>query len=204
MRKRLLPAGLVLLVAILLIPLLKGFVRQVIVVPLLRLHWLGGLLFNSVPQTLFWALFLAVALFMAAKSLIRRRKRTWRAATIEALRPGQVQDLTRRIQYAARGGYFKRELARYLSELLLEVLADYERTTTEQIGIRLSTGGLDVPPEVRALLQAGSAPPFSKPIGFFEMLRHRFRLRAQTSLLDPDLERVVQFLEDRLNVRHDH
>ena len=71
MSNRLLLAGLVLLALMAL--LIRGFVREIIVVPLLYGLWIAGLILQSAPQVLLWSLFILVALIAASRSLIAPR-----------------------------------------------------------------------------------------------------------------------------------
>jgi hypothetical protein len=204
MRKRLLPVGIVLLLAVPLVLVLRDLAREVIVVPLLHLLWVGDLYFQSIPQALFWALFSMVALIIAARSLVRDKKPARKKRQTETVGEGQVQVLTRWIRYAAQGGYSKWWLAQHLGELTCEVLAYRERITPGQMREQLRDGDLDAPPEVRAFLQAGLTLTFSRSVSLFSRLRRRLRSSVQTSAPDADLERVVQYLEDRLEAQYDH
>ena len=203
MRRRILLIGLVLLVATPLMLALRGFAREVIVVPLLHLLLIGQIFFNAIPQLLFWVVFIAFALLIAMESLIRRRQIAQELPEIEMARRGRVENLARRIERAKEGEYFRWSFSRYLRELALVVLADRHRTTPEQIRQSLRTGRLNAPPEVHTLLQVGPAPPSSLPLGLFRTLRYRLRPSVKTSPPDPNLKNIVAFLEDQLDVRHD-
>jgi hypothetical protein len=203
-RKGLLLVGLVLLLAVPLMLMLRGVARGVIVVPFLYFLWVADLFFKSVPQPLFWALFLGFALLIAARSLFtgklpKRQKRE--AAWYDK---GQLHVLARWVHLAARGGYFKWRLAQHLRELTVEVLAYREGTTPEKIKRQVRRGRLDAPAEIEAFLQAGLKPLFSRPAFLFSKLLDRFRSRSKPSLVDLGPESVVQFLEDHLEIEHDH
>jgi hypothetical protein len=203
MRRRLLLLGLTLLLAAPLVLVLRDFAREAIVVPLLYVLWLGRLLFQSIPQPLLWSLFLTLVLFVAVRSLVKRRGSVGEMREPEAESPGRVRVWARRIQLAARGDYSRWRLAHYVRKLILDVLAHRERLTPEQLKRRLGTGEVHAPLAVQAYLRAGLMPMPSGPIGFLSRLRHRLRSRARTSPLDADLESAVQFLENQLEVPHD-
>ena len=198
-RNRLLFLGLVLLVAIPLALVLRDVVRQVLVVPLLYLLWLGSLLFHAVPQVFFWALLLAITLFLAVRSLTRRGRPPRETRDEKPGYPGQVQVWTQRVYLMERGDYSGWYVAQRLRRLILEVLAHHERLSIEQIKQHLKTGELDASPQVRACLQAGLAPAF-RSRGLFSRLWHRLRLSVRAPLPDLDLEGVVQFLENQLKI----
>jgi hypothetical protein len=202
-RKRLLLLGLILLLAAPLVLVLRGFVREAVVVPLLYVLWIGRLLFRSIPQSLLWALLLAVALLLATRSLVERKKRLRETRGAEAERTGRVGLWARRIRLTARGDYSRWGLAQHLGKLALEVLAHQERLSARQTRRYLETGELDVPPEIRAYLHARFRPTPPRPIGIFSRLMQRRRLGVQVSPLDVDPEAVVRFLEGQLEVQHE-
>ena len=133
MRKRLWFLGLILVLAIPLVWVLKDFAREAIATPLLYVLWIGDLFFQSIPQVLFWALFLASALIVAGRSLIRGKKPAQQEREAETVRKGQVQVLTRWLLLAAQEDYFEWRLARHLGELTSAVLAQRERTAVARM-----------------------------------------------------------------------
>ena len=200
MRKRLWFIGLILVLAIPLVWVLKDFAREAIATPLLYVLWIGDLFFQSIPQVLFWALFLASALIVAGRSLIRGKKPAQQEREAETVRKGQVQILARWLHLAAQEDYFEWRLARHLGELTSAVLAQRERTAIAQMRKHLRDGELDLPPEVQAYLQTGLTLAFSKSGSPFSRLKLRLRSRIHTAELDPGPENVVQFLENQLEV----
>lgn len=208
LRERLLLLGLVLLLAIPLVFVLRGGVREAIVVPVLYILWLGRLFLQSVPQSLLWALFLMVGLVVAVRSFRAARGSTQHSIPPRRVRggaySGPVWTWQRRIHLVARGSYYEWYLAQHLGRLAQEVLVTRERLAPGQIKLHhlFSDGGLDAPPEVRAYLEAGlgSLPPRSVRFPRLARLLRRFRPPAQASPLDLDPERVVQFLERQLEV----
>jgi membrane protein implicated in regulation of membrane protease activity len=203
MRVRLLLiAVLVLLLTLLLALALQGFARDVFLVELGRAYWEVRALFESVPQVALWVLLLLALLVMAAKSLFRRRGPPQKRAEEEVVTAGRVLVLTRQIQQASKGDYFKWSLARYLGDLTCEVLAQQERATPEQLRRRLRAGKLDLRPTaspgIQEYLEFGRAPLPATPNGFFSRLRARWGTADQPPASDPTLEGVVEFLEERL------
>lgn len=200
MRKRLWFIGLILVLAIPLVLVLKDFAREAIATPLLYVLWIGDLFFQSIPQVLFWALFLASALIVAGRSLIRGKKPAQQEREAETVRKGQVQILARWLHLAAQEDYFEWRLARHLGELTSAVLAQRERTAVARMRKHLRDGELDLPPEVQAYLQTGLTLAFSKSGSPFSRLLLRLRSSTHTTELDPGPEKVVQFLENQLEV----
>lgn len=200
MRKRLLLAGLILLLAIPLMAVIRNFTREVLALMIARILWFGRVVFESTAQEVWWVYFLLAAAYVALRSLIRSKGHLRGRAEAKVEHRGQIEVLTRWIQHAVWGDYFKRRLAQYLGELTLEVLGHEEQVTPGQVERRLKEQSLGVPPEILALLQAELAVDFSEPTGLSSKLGQRLRPSAWTSPPNLDLERVVQFLENRLEV----
>lgn len=196
---RLLLAGLVLLLAIPLMLILKDVVREVVLIPLWRVLWLLSLVLRAIPQVFFWGALLVIILFLAVKSLARQEKPIKKVWDVEPGYPGRVMIWAQRVYLMERGEYSRRYMAQRLRRLVLEVLAYSERLNIEQVRQRLKTGELDTPPEVQACLQA-ELTSMSKLHGWFSRLWHRLRPGTRTAPPDFDLDRVIQFLEDQLNI----
>ena len=179
MLKRWLPLGLILVLAALLTPLAQGYTREAIVRPLLYFYWVGRLIFESIPQVVFWSIFLIVILFFAMKSLWQTKPRLRLARQPKAARPEE---------------YYKWRLAQRLNKLVVTALAQDERIEPREVRRRLAGKQLELSPEVQAYLEAGMTS-FSHFLG----ARPRFRLRRQSTALDLDPERIIQFLEENVD-----
>lgn len=201
MSKRWLVVGAVLLLAAPLVLLLRDFTREVLLVQLYRVAWTLRLVFETLPQTPLWFLFLAVVAFLAVRSLLRQ-PRPRRPTEAEVEHEGQLHRLVRWIEQAREGEYFRWSLSRQLGELALDVLAHEQRAAPGQIRRRLRAGELDAPPEVLACLEAGLRPAYLLPRGFLDRLRPRLLPGAEPPP-DPALEAVVRYLETQLEVDHD-
>jgi hypothetical protein len=200
---RLALVALVLLLTALLTVLFRGVARDLIVVPLLQALWIGGLALGVVPQILFWVLLLVVGLLVAVHSLTEYKGRRRNAEKAKAVYRGRVRTLLRWVQHASESAYFRGHLARRLTALAIEV-QEYRKKRTpevldpEHFGARLE--GLDVPPEVRAYLQAGTTPMSASALTSVSRLARWLQPRKRAPFLDPGLEAVVRFLEDQLEV----
>jgi hypothetical protein len=94
--------------------------------------------------------------------------------------------------------YFRQRLARRLAKLATELQAYRQERVSERFDRRLDD--LDAPPDIRAYLQAGMT--FSRSGGFGSRFLRWLRPRRSPPFLDSDLERVVRFLEDQLEVHY--
>ena len=190
MKRNLLPIGLGLTIGLLAL-FLRDFVREEVVIPLLKLVRFV----EDLPQNMLWFFFLGIMVFFAYKSLNK-----WRPPGLKVRRPktshrGQIELLVGLIEQARQEGYFRERLARYLGELTLETLALQERLTPEIMKEHLRSGTLDVPPEILDYLRAGlisDSPHYGKRGKMY------FRSEAQSSPLELDPGLVVEFLEHQL------
>ena len=205
----------VLLVAALTL-VLRDWVRDAIVTPVLFILWLGGLLIKSTPQWVFWGVFLVLALLILANSLGTGKRLDQNVDRAEPERPRRERVLfwAKQIRWRARRDFSPVGSAEPLRRLVLEVVAFQERLSLTEVEQRLESGELNVPLAIRAYLQYRPAPVPLSSMGFWEMLRHRWlnwisglthtRSFAQSSPFDGELESVIQFLEGRLEIEHDH
>ena len=173
---------------------LRGWVQETLVTPLLYAVWLAQLLLASVPQALLWAVFLVLLLRVAAGSLrAGRQARLVRPAYQASAQRGRVQTLARWI-HSTRREYFKRQLARHLGELAVQVTQPHELLSAAEISAALRSGQMDAPPEILAYFRAG-LDIYSRPASLLTRLAWIFGKQAPTSPLDLELEQVVRFLE---------
>ncbi len=192
MRNRLLPLGLILLLAGLLTPVLQNFIGETIVGPLLYLLWVGRLIFASIPQVVIWGLFFIIALLIAGRSLYQKQPPLRRIRRPPPPDQGRIERWAKLIHQADQENYYRWQLAQHLRKLTLEAVAHEERLTAKQVQQHLADNKLNLPPDIQAYFQAStiSFTHFSEPT-------RRPWSRTTTSPLDLDPERVVRFLEDK-------
>ena len=194
MKNRFLPLIVALISAAFLAFLVKDFIRDVIILPLLYVFWYVTLFLRSLPQFLFWAIFILMALTIALRSLSRGDGAERKAKVEPPTLGGPVAVWSRLIQHAEAGGYSRWQLSQSLARLTWELLGNGERLSTQQVDARLRQGDLDLPPEVRAYFQAGMIPyqPISR-------LKRRLLGNHTNTPLDLNPEQVIQYLEEKLD-----
>jgi len=179
-----------------------GYMRDVIIIPLLYFFWGARLLYESIPQTALWGCFLAIALLIVLRGLLRPSA----AATLQSATPAPLERLApwaRLLHQAERDGLARWRLAQRLGILAQDVLAYREQDTPQHIRRRLDDGSQPVPPEVRAYLRAGMTA--YQPLGRSRRGRSllaRLGLRREPAPSDPldlDPEQIVQLLEETLS-----
>lgn len=188
--KRFIPLMVVLFLALVLAFLFDDFVRLVIVEPLLLLLWLAGTYLQSLPQFVFWVLFVLVALIILVKSLnLHMSWPHWdRRKEISPSR-GYVASWQNQLQRAERQLYFRWQLARSLGKLSQETLTPTDVLNSDEIEPTpdiLET----LPPEIAAYFQA--APP-RKPTAKSRWYKRQSDRMEPALELDPEV--VVEYLE---------
>jgi hypothetical protein len=190
---------LVLLLTVLLTFLLRDVARDWIAIPLARALRIWNLVLSAIPQVIFWTLLLFIGFMVAARSLMARKRRPWGTDRMPAAYPGQLWTLLRWVQREPESAYFRQRLARRLVRLAADLQAYRQKRVPDRFNRRLDD--LDVPPEIRAYLEAGMTLSPSDGLGPLSRFA-RWLWPQRTASLDFDLERVVQFLENQLEVHH--
>jgi hypothetical protein len=198
MNDRLALASLTLLLLGLLALIISGAVREVIVIPLLFLFWLVRLVYESIPQVALWVVFLAIAARVAWKSL---------AAPPAALRVPQAASINRTpvaawawmLQRAANDRYARWLLAQRLGQLAQRLLASQDEHATRGLWQFLHDESWDIPPAVRAYLQAGTHRYRPTPPYWRRWRPWGARVESRADPLDLDPAEVVRFLDERLS-----
>jgi hypothetical protein len=206
----------------------RGFIREVIVLPLSYLIWVGGVFLETTPQIFFWAALLLLAGMAAYRSLVGSRRAAAPLAPDvvdylpERARSGQVAYWAGRIGAlrAGRSPYFTGALHQAVTRLLLDTLAYRYHLTPNQVEDRLRAGSLDVPEPVRDYALGGMRRLDPEPVPLWQQAWTRLStylralLRAQPAApaeqddLDPQnaarVRFIIEYLEKELEVSHDH
>jgi hypothetical protein len=204
---------LLLVVALLALPLalfLQDFSRMMLTellngIRLLR-HRLEG-----IPQTVVWELLAVLVVVAAIGSLFGWSRPPLGDDAEPPHVPGHVRELSLWIRRAAERRYFRWTLNRYVRNLAWDIMAYRARTTPRRLKHRFRSGDLELPSHVAEYIEsANTLPPPSRP-GLRELLFSRPGQAAEqhpraggaTVRAAPQLEALVQFLEDQLEVEHD-
>jgi hypothetical protein len=198
---------------------LIDLVRNVLAVPITQLFYFLGLLLKSTPQVIFWGMLLLFLLIVAGKSVeqVGKTAPAQFDAPLRSPRRERIAVWANHIHQALRGDQYARSrLAEFLAGLVVELLAQDERVSITEIRKRLELGELDLPPEIVNYLKARFAiGTFSQP-GFWQVIAARLAhlweaLLGKTNLeasalpdrlTRPELEKIILYLEDRLEVKH--
>jgi hypothetical protein len=190
--------GLILLLLGLLALIVSGALREVIVIPLLALLWLVRLAYESIPQVVLWFGFLAIAVLAAWKSLATPPAELPTLRVVPAV-PTPVASWAGMFQRAANDRYARWLLAQRLGQFALELLASQDQEQTRGVWHYLQDESRDIPPAVRAFLQAGTRMYQPLPAIWRRWWPWGARVEARADPLDLDLTEVVRFLDEHLS-----
>ena len=180
--------------------LLRDIVRLIIIVPLFYLARVFEIIYNALPQSLWWGAFLFGFAVLAIRSLSERQKLSSRRIKPKHKQLSQARKWTGWVADAsADNAYARWILSRRIAELTLLVIAHQERKPQKQIRQNFQDGKLDLPPEIYAYLMIGiGVPSFNHYSDRLSYLRTRRRIAA----LDLDPEEVINYLENCLRAEN--
>jgi hypothetical protein len=183
--------GFTLLLAALFTPVFHQFIREVIVIPLLYLLWIGRFLFEAIPQEVIWAGLSIFLMLIMIVSLLGKSKSKLRLLTKSAPDQGRIESWLDLIQKAERDAYFKWRLAQGLQRLTLDTIAHQADQSLKETRQQLKQGELAMPPEIQAYFQASL-----KSLGYLSTPKRLLSSKAVISPLDLDPARIAQFIEN--------
>lgn len=193
---------------------LQGVVRQVIVLPGAYLLNLLKAFIASVPQALFWAALVVAALALVSKSLGVRpsEKPEYESGIPRSGRRSRVGFWA--IQILLSQGDVRSRISDHLSRLALDVLVHTYQTVHWQVEKRLESGELEAPAPLLACLASSHNVPDQSPA---KLVRDWLNKMAQwvrikinpnaaraPALHYPDLEIIITYLENQLEIQHEH
>lgn len=182
---------------------LRDFVRDVLSLPLSYMLWFAGIIFETVPQIWFWTGLIVIALVLAMRSLDRERQPP-PSEPGKSSRParGRINVWAERVDMLLIGRYSRHRFGYFIGKLILDVLSHEERLSFRDLERRLEQDETDVPPVVREYLFSRLKPAYAEARpNFLTRLKRFFGLEKPLSArLNAELETIVKFLEDQLEV----
>lgn len=199
---------------------LTDLVRNVLAVPITQLLYFLALLVKSTPQAVFWGMLLLFLLIVAGKSVQKSRRPELPefVASIRSPKHERISSWANYINTALRGDHYSRtRLAEFLAGMVIELFAQEERVSTTEVRLQLDRGELDLPPEIENYLKARFTQDVIARPSFWQRIEDRLARfwNSFPGKNNPDpgtlpghltwqeLERIIQYLEDRLEVEHD-
>ena len=183
---------------------LRDFVREYVVLPLVNLGWIAWIGVLSVPQAIYWGAFLLLALIVAVRSLSSGSNRI----------SGRFERSVPRYRSPSRYGYWQTGLKsisqssfaherveRELQTLVLQILAEQRRLAVEEMREQLFQGTLDISAEAQVIKDLFELTPhaFSPPAprGLLAWLARLFGRSTPHTTSSLDIPGVVAWLEEQ-------
>ncbi len=205
-------AAVSILTSVLLAVLLREEIRARLVVPVSYVVWYINLILETVPQPILWIALIFFGFVVAGRVILKNLPQS--ELPKEPVFSGQSAS---RFQYwmwyitTYRISPFANEnLARNLSRLLLEIIAHQEHLTLEETESSLQKGNLNLPDDIRQFLLTRRLTKSTPQVRPVRRWIDRLLQRAMPNRLEPQessearqkLERITQFIEDRLEIQH--
>jgi hypothetical protein len=176
--------------------LARDIIQEWVVVPLLWLFWIAGMVYRLLPEAVYWLFILFLFAYWAASSLSRRRIKARPYLGPDRSYPSPLQSWKGKLDRATQGSYSSWYLASNLADLWIDLITDQAKISPVEAKRILEKGTPEMPPEIRAYLQAGINRHIN--LGKDSLLMRLLGLRRKSELdLDPLI--VVEFLEKELS-----
>lgn len=203
---------LVFLLALALMLLFRDFVRENIVTPILYLFWLGNQIYTHLDQQFLWILLLVLFAMIVFRSMryIRISAKSFGVRETGAKSSGRVYFWVKQIRLRAAPRISDEFALVEFRRLILSVLAEVKRIDPVEVEDRILSGEIQVPPDIQAALKLEILEAPSPNILWYARIRDRLRVKrsAEWVFLSPaltsELEETVQYLEDQLEINHEH
>lgn len=175
--------------------LLRRFVSYYVITPIVFAVRIERLLFNAIPEVVFWSFFLLIGLILAVNSLpIKSLFLTKPPQTGEKLE-SRSRQISKWIRTSEKSEYSKWMLARQLSSLAFDLLMYQERISLQDVRKFMRRNKSAIPDEVHDYILAGMDVPSFRH--YSEMVSN-YHQNSLTSPLDINPEIVIDFLETRI------
>ena len=189
---------------VLLAYVLKDYVRMYILAPVLYALRIERIIYEALPQAVWWGIFLLILLVIAIRTLMRSYKPIpVDIRNVEEQHFSRARTWSRWIWISRRGNYSKWLLARHFAELALNLQSYQERQSLEQIRAQILSGKADISPAILDYFQVGLDTPsfrhYSELLARLKSTRHKSSTLPLSPLnLDPEI--IVQYLETKSQI----
>jgi hypothetical protein len=196
MNRRLwLPAAAVLGLALVLAFPLRPLVERTVIVPAAYILWLAGLLYESLPQIVWWAAVLLLAAWIVAGSLLPKETFSERKPPGPQPVQGPVESLAHWIRRTRGGTYYKWLVAHRLGKLAHQMLAQREGNRPRPMFSPLAGADWQPGPELQEYLETGLHGSFADFPG-----GRKLAGPAGRTPLDLEIAEAIEFLESKAEV----
>ncbi|GMQ77927.1 MAG: hypothetical protein BMS9Abin02_0418 [Anaerolineae bacterium] len=187
---------------------LIGFVRDYVAPWVLATIWRAYLMTDSIPQVMIWAVFVSAIPILAIFVLIQDKSKF-----VEDKQPdghtksGLVVKWSKLIKRSGSGDYFKRRFVRELADLTIATIRYRERISEDEAKKALRSGQLPLEPGIYDYLAQGWRREYfstsdrkARSGRFLGLFKTPASATTSTRWKDPNMDKVVEFLEEELEV----
>jgi hypothetical protein len=185
------------ILAALLAIVLKDAVWDDLVSPALYQIWLAWIFLRSMPQIIYWNSLVILIALVAMISLVRQRRRKSYLVREFNQTQNPVAKVVNSIKDLHRGNFFKWLLANQLGSLARSILI-YHHGEGALPKRKLMGRTWDPPENVQRYLEAGLAR------SFIDRPRRLDFFRSSKTPLDIDINQVVEYLENQMEIKIEH
>lgn len=177
--------------------LVEGFVREVLMRPLLYMAWVGELLIRSLPHGLYWSLFtLGVFYFGIRRLAFVRRRAAGPVRTAAAT--GPVAQWQRKLQRGRSLSYGQWTLARDLRKLTLDILYSEHIPDPGEESEDVSLQDAGLPAHFATYFDSKVESQDMGLARVWDRIPFLARPVQSSSALYPEPEEIVAYLEERM------
>jgi hypothetical protein len=207
-RRRLLILLAFVIVTALLALILRDFVREYVVLPLLNMGWIAWIAMLSVPQAVYWGILLVLAVYIAARSLAAGNTRTrirFERAFQRYNSPSRYGYWQMGLKSISRSSYAHERVERELQNVVMQVLAEQRRVAVEELRSQLFQDKLDLTGEAQVIQNLFKLTPHAsftpEPHGLMAWLKRLFGRTESGIASTLDVPGVVVWLEEQTGGR---
>ena len=183
---------------------IEDFVRDILIRPLMYTAWVAELFVRSLPQYLFWGLFVLAAAIWGLRLVRFRAPRRISMRTVSIGQQGPVARWQGQLRRARALDYGRFNLNRALRKLVLDLTLTEAEEDLSAPAIGESPREPDVPEELRSLLMVRGDDEFGRRSLTDRLLALVPQPRAAQAEHRHAPEAVAQYLENRLGMAGRH
>ncbi len=176
----------------------QDLIRELVLLPISYLVWIGGLIYRSIDQQVVWTSLIILVVIISWASLKLRRSILSPSRDQGARFSHRIERWSKRLTDVQRGTYMQWRLAQHLSNLAVETLAYRAGLTRTQMDERITQGDINLPDEIQAYLLAARGFEVSNSMS------RRMLFSSVPQPLDLPPEKLAEFIESYLEVHSDH
>ena len=210
-RRTIILLGIILVTNLILAAIFRDFIRENVLIPILYLFFYIRLFLKSMGETCLWPILIILVLLISFRLLRVKKKDHQRAYGYRAepgtYEEGRVAFWMKFIKHKSLGMENLSRVSFRLRELVSSVIAYQENLTQHELENVVNQGSLHLPVEIQKYLDRKNqaAAETAKPVSIFEQIMGWFRVQnsSNQSAANMELSKVVQYLEEQLELEHD-